>query len=59
MREAIWSLNRITKTEDPYLGLMSEENVAKALRFHRSIPQYSVTPLAELKHLAEYLGILR
>lgn len=57
MREAIWSLNRITKTEDSYLGLMSEENVAKALHFHQSIPQYSVTPLAELKHLAEYMGI--
>lgn len=57
MREARWSLNQIVKTEDSYLKLMSVENVAKALHFHRSIPQYSVTPLVELKHLAEYLGV--
>lgn len=57
MEEARWSLNRIAKTEDSYLELMSVENVAKALRFHRSIPQYLVTPLVELKHLAGYLGI--
>ncbi len=37
--------------------LMSEENVLEALAFHRSFPQYSVTPLHKLSELADYLGL--
>ena len=37
--------------------LMSEENVLEALTFHRSFPQYSVTPLHKLSELADYLGL--
>ncbi len=37
--------------------LMSEENVLEALAFHRSFPQYSVTPLHKLTELADYLGL--
>ena len=37
--------------------LMSEENVLEALQFHRSFPQYAVTPLHQLKDLADYLGL--
>lgn len=37
--------------------LMSEENVLEALTFHRSFPQYSVTPLHKLTELADYLGL--
>ena len=37
--------------------LMSEENVLEALAFHRSFPQYSVTPLYKLSELADYLGL--
>ena len=37
--------------------LMSEENVLEALQFHRSFPQYSVTPLRKLSELAQYLGL--
>ena len=37
--------------------LMSEENVLEALAFHRSFPQYSVTPLHKLSELADYLSL--
>ena len=36
---------------------MSEENVKKAITFHRSFPQYAVTPLHKLSRMASYLGI--
>ena len=36
---------------------MSEENVTKANEFHKSFPQYSVTPLQKLSTLASYLGV--
>ena len=45
------------KTEDKYLPLMSKEKIEKALAFHKSFPQYSETPLAELNHMAAYLGL--
>lgn len=54
-----WVLNRMPKTEDRNLPLMSTEEVKKARAFHESFPQYSETPLAELPHLAEYLGIAK
>lgn len=45
---------RQTPETDP---LMSEENVLEALAFHRSFPQYKVTPLHKLQDLADYLGL--
>ena len=36
---------------------MSTENVAKARAFHRSFPQYSITPLAKLDGMAKNLGL--
>lgn len=45
------------KTDDSQLQVMSLENVAKARAFHESFPQYSVTPLAKLDHMAAYLGL--
>lgn len=57
MKEAEWISNHIPHTDDAYLSIMSQENTLKALKFHRSFPQYSVTPLTPLKHLAEYLGL--
>jgi diaminopropionate ammonia-lyase len=36
---------------------MSEENVRKANEFHKSFPQYTVTPLQKLSALAGYLGV--
>ena len=52
-----WITNEVPKSEDSYLELMSEENVKKANEFHKSFPQYSVTPLKKLGALAEYLGV--
>ena len=58
MKEAIkWTLNRMPKSEDSQLPIMSLSNVAKARFFHSSFPQYSITPLAQLDGMARYLGL--
>ena len=42
MKEAIkWTLNRMPKSDDQQLSVMSLPNVAKARFFHSSFPQYS------------------
>ena len=51
--------NHLPKTADPYLALLSKAEVTRARDFHRSFPQYAVTPLADLRHMAEYLGVAR
>lgn len=57
MKEIQWAENRMPKTADTSLPIMSLENVAKARAFHQSFPQYSKTPLAKLDRMAEYLGL--
>lgn len=52
-----WSVNEVPKSDDAYLDLMSVENVKKANDFHKSFPQYTVTPLQKLSALAGYLGV--
>ena len=52
-----WVLNRMPKSDDKYLGVMSTGNVEKAQTFHRSFPQYAVTPLARLDGMAAHLGL--
>lgn len=52
-----WAVNKLPKTEDRSLKIMSLEEVEKARSFHESFPQYSVTPLVELPHMAEHLGL--
>lgn len=52
-----WTVNQVPKSDDAYLDLMSEENVVKANEFHKSFPQYTITPLQKLSALAEYLGV--
>lgn len=52
-----WTRNEVSRSDDKYLDLMSEENVKKANEFHKSFPQYDVTPLQKLSALAEYLGV--
>lgn len=49
--------NHLPKTSDRYLSVMSVENVRKANYFHQSFPEYRVTPLHKLQHMAQYLGI--
>ena len=53
-----WTVNEVPKSDDKHLELMSEENVKKANEFHRSFPQYSVTPLQILSSIAKYLGLI-
>ena len=48
MKDTIkWAANRMPSSDDRQLSVMSTENVAKARAFHRSFPQYSITPLAK------------
>ena len=56
-RNLKWAMNTMPKTDDKNLPIMSVEEVGKARAFHKSFPQYSVTPLVELKEMAEYLGL--
>lgn len=57
MEKMKWTLNHMPKSDDRCLAIMSEENVAKAQSFHKSFPQYSVTPLAALDHMAARMGV--
>ncbi len=52
-----WVLNRMPASDDRHLEVMSTQNVAKAQAFHRSFPQYAVTPLARLDGMADRLGL--
>ena len=49
-----WVLNKMPKSDDKQLDVMSLSNVAKARFFHSSFPQYSITPLAQLEGMAKY-----
>ena len=53
----LWTVNRMPASEDRNLAAMSGEIVEKARNFHRSFPQYSVTPLANLNGMAAHLGL--
>jgi diaminopropionate ammonia-lyase len=59
MNEPIkWTGNTMPRTDcSKILALLSVLEMEKAHRFHRSIPQYEETPLADLSRLAAYLGI--
>ncbi|BDF66277.1 PLP-dependent lyase/thiolase [Oscillospiraceae bacterium] len=57
MEQIKWVENHLPKSEDKNLGVMSLENVAKARAFHKSFPQYTVTPLAKLDGMAGELGL--
>ncbi|MGH2311341.1 diaminopropionate ammonia-lyase, partial [Enterococcus faecalis] len=55
MEKIKWTPNEMPKTEDKYLPLMTKEKIEKALAFHKSVSEYSETPLAELNHISDYL----
>ncbi|MEG1381952.1 MAG: pyridoxal-phosphate dependent enzyme, partial [Ruthenibacterium sp.] len=57
MEKIKWVTNKMPKSDDAQLGVMSLENVKKARKFHKSFPQYSETPLRELKNMAAHLGL--
>ena len=52
-----WVMNRMPKTEDNWLSVMSEDEIRKVRAFHESFPQYAPTPLCTLDHAAKELGI--
>ena len=52
-----WTMNRMPKTEDPWLSEMSRDAIAKVRAFHESFPQYAVTPLVSLAGAAERMGL--
>ena len=57
MESILWTLNKMPKSEDKCLPVMSLENIKQAREFHKSFPQYSITPLAKLDGMAEGLGL--
>jgi diaminopropionate ammonia-lyase len=58
-QELKYCINRMPKTADKNLSIMSLPEVEKARTFHRSFPQYTVTPLINLQMMANYLGLSR
>ena len=59
MREPVkLALNEMQKTDcSKSLSLMTQAEIEKACRFHRSFPQYTQTPLVKLPRLASSLGL--
>ena len=53
--EIKWTLNHIAKSDDKQVENMSVEEMQKSGSFHRSFPQYAVTPLPQLSNLAKHL----
>ena len=54
-----WTLNNIAKSDDKQVQNMSMEEMEKASTFHKSFPQYEITPLTRLSGLANCLGLKR
>ena len=52
-----WAENTMPKSDDSQLAIMALENVKTAAAFHKSFPQYAVTPLAKLDGMAQRLGL--
>ena len=52
-----WAENTMPKSDDSQLAIMALENVKTAATFHKSFPQYAVTPLAKLDGMAQRLGL--
>lgn len=52
-----WTSNIMEKGTCDELGIMKEDEINAARKFHKSFPQYTETPLQDLSHLAEFLGL--
>lgn len=57
MESIKWAVNKMPKTNDENLKIMSLDEVKKARAFHESFPQYTVTPLTKLDKMADMLGL--
>ena len=52
-----WVINQMTPTEDKNLHIMDLSTIQKARTFHKSFPQYALTPLDKLEKMSAYLGL--
>lgn len=52
-----WTANKLPKTDDRNLPLLSIEHAKEVKNFHESFPQYDETPLVQLNELAKHLGL--
>lgn len=57
MKDLKWTENKLPKTGDQFLNIMSLENANDAVNFHKSFKQYLKTPLFSLESMAERLGL--
>ena len=57
MQDIKWTVNKLPKTEDLNLPLLSIEHAKEVKAFHESFPQYQETPLANLNNMATKLGL--
>ena len=57
MQDIKWTTNKLPKTEDLNLPLLSTTNAKEVKAFHESFPQYQKTPLANLTNMATKLGL--
>ena len=48
MERIQWKRNTMAPSRDKILSVMDVREVKKAIAFHESLPQYSVTPLVSL-----------
>ncbi|MDZ5035510.1 diaminopropionate ammonia-lyase, partial [Clostridium perfringens] len=54
----LWKENTMPKSKkDGDLDFFSMDEINKARNFHKSFPEYSVTPLVNLENLSEKLGL--
>lgn len=52
-----WAINKLPKTDDKNLHLLSPEESQKVRAFHKSFPQYTTTPLIKLENMAKLIGV--
>ena len=57
MSKVLWAKNTLPKTDNRYLSLMDIKTAESALAFHRSFPEYAVTPLQPLGAFSKALGL--
>ncbi|MFI3249956.1 MAG: diaminopropionate ammonia-lyase [Eubacteriales bacterium] len=57
MNKMKWTANKLPKTEDKNLKLLSHQEAVKVRAFHESFPQYSKTPLVNLENMASHLNV--
>ena len=57
MSKVKWVKNNMPHTDDKNLKVMDLAEVNKARAFHKTIPGYEPTPLAQLTKMSEYLGL--